>query len=53
VAIKNNKKVGIYVGTEEAIKKYADLGATYFAWKSDVLLLNEGIRSSENTFKKI
>ena len=53
VALENHKTVGIYVGTEEAIKKYADLGATYFAWKSDVLLLSEGIRSSENIFKKI
>lgn len=52
-AIQNDKKIGIYVGSEEALKKYADWGATYFAWKSDVLMFAEEIKSSDQIFRNL
>jgi 4-hydroxy-2-oxoheptanedioate aldolase len=43
------KAVGIYCGTQAAVKKYVDLGATYIAYGSDITVMASGLKALKET----
>ncbi|MDR2163354.1 MAG: hypothetical protein LBO70_05360 [Clostridiales Family XIII bacterium] len=46
IGIKNGKRIGIYVNNKNSLQRYSDLGATYFAYKSDTLLFADSVKNA-------
>ena len=51
-ALKNGKKVGIFVGNQTDLEKYVKLGATYIAWKSDVAIMASAAKEANKIFSQ-
>lgn len=52
-AKKYGKGAGTFVASEESMKHFMELGARYFAWKSDITLYTGAIRGASKIFESL